>query len=680
MVFLLSLCFVAYALTRAWVRERDLGVRLAATCIVFCWLLNILFSLLMTARMFAPLPATLVALVAALAVIRTGIQPATCARSLTEAWLEIRHRLAGNGKPMSTISILCFVLFVTLLTVRVLALPLLGWDTMTYHGVKAGLWIQAQGWTSFEAPGGWEYYWTFLGGGELFTAWSMLFFHSDLLAGIPDVAFWCLCGIAVACLGRELGMQMGSSAMVAMAFLTSAELSRLVGSGYVDTCGTAFLLLGVLFLTRFDRERRAHDLCLAAAAVGIAASAKINFLMAGAIVACYALVSLVRCRAWSVRTIVSCIAVFAVPILPWLLLNWSTTGYPLGCVPLSLGPLRLGTMPPNLEWMHDRPDLTPYDVRTELVALFTTLRFFGISMLLALLGMPGVFSGARRPRPGRTLVLLVVLAICAMYFSPSFSVARVGWAEVNGRFLTPAVLLLAVAGLPAMTRYRHGSFVIEGLSMVTIAINLGMYIGNICHGVEIWLVAASIVLAALVCVLASRRPQAPTGSPAARTALIVAMIACVLFASERGKAAFRLNAYARCTTMHGFPRYWVPGIHALVEEPAPRRIAFAYGMLKTSHEAFLSPFLGAHLDNVLLYCSPDVSGDVVPHHPDYQSKAAASFDAWMHALQQSEATHVLCLRPSCEELQWAQKHPRRFTRLAGTRNDWGLFRIERLDE
>ena len=165
-----------------------------------------------------------------------------------------------------------------LLTVRTLALPLLGWDTLTYHGVKAGMWVQTGGWTTLIAPGGWESCLTFFGGGEAFTAWAMLFLHCDLFAGIPDVFFWGLLGLMTTCLANEFGLPVRTAALVGLAFLCAVDLSRMVGSGYVDIRGNAFLLGGVLFLVRFARSKESADFYMAAAAFGLASSVKVNML------------------------------------------------------------------------------------------------------------------------------------------------------------------------------------------------------------------------------------------------------------------------------------------------------------------------------------------------------------------------------------------------------------------
>ncbi len=136
-----------------------------------------------------------------------------------------------------------------------------------------------------------------------------------------------------------------------------------------------------------------------------------------------------------------------------------------------------------------------------------------------------------------------------------------------------------------------------------------------------------------------------------------------------------MQAYAAVMTMHSFPRYWVEGLRALQSESEPLRIAFTYGSLQVSHQAFLAPFLGGHLQNHLMYISPDRDGVVVPHHPVYLAKSHFSAAVWMDGLRNARATHVLSLRPLTQELQWMQEDRERFVCLAGQVDDWGLFRV-----
>jgi hypothetical protein len=278
MVFFISLGYIAYALCQRWFSGSPVVIRWCATGLLFCWLLSILFSVLMSVRMFAPVPAGIAALIGLVLSSRARTRPTIYAHALADDLSHGRDIFARKSNPVWGIALTCFLLLSALLTVRVLALPILGWDSLTYHGLKAGLWVQTKGWVDLNAPGGWEYYRSYFGGGEVFTAWAMLFLHSDFFAGIPDVFFWSLLGLTTACLAEEFGVSARTSLLLGMAFLCALDVSRMVGSGYVDTCATSFLLGGLLFLVRFCRSQQPVDLYVASAAFGLASSVKVNLL------------------------------------------------------------------------------------------------------------------------------------------------------------------------------------------------------------------------------------------------------------------------------------------------------------------------------------------------------------------------------------------------------------------
>jgi hypothetical protein len=394
---------------------------------------------------------------------------------------------------------------------------------------------------------------------------------------------------------------------------------------------------------------------------------------------------------------------YAAPIAPWLLFNCLTTGYPLGSVPVSIGPIHLGAAPPNFVWFMDRPDLTPYRLFPEIRALYHGLERFQLSLLLSLLGIAGLLWGVWRRRPGHVLAFVLMASVAAYYFSPSFAVIRLGWDWHNGRFLAPIVILSAAGGLCLVQGLRRGTAVVESIATFSAITGVGQYLRQYVLGgnrAEMLLFGLAVALVVLVGCLIWWRRRVPWLSGRVATGLFAvvflgAMIGCVQF-----KNWFRIRAYSGCTIMHYFPRYWVPALQALDSETRPLRIAFTYRPLKVSHRAFLAPFLGADLNNRLMYVSPEEDGSVVPHHPDYLWRSHPGFAHWVAALHRAQATHVLVFPVNdpkmpfvgpaalgtdiarfhfpCQELRWMEAHPALFTRLAGEPHAWGLFRIERV--
>ena len=675
-IFVLSGCLLARVLAERWCCGAPRSVRWCGAGVLFCWILSGLFAVLATLHAFTA-PWALAAAVAGLVLLRRLAPHGVITILADDARRAIRLLRDARGDRLLTMTLLALAFLTVLLTVRVVGLPVLGWDWMTYHGVKAGMWVQAAGWAPLDAPGGWEYYRTFFGGGEVFHAWAMVFLHSNLFAGVPDVVAWLFLGLAVFCLARWCGLQPRLALAVGAAFAAAPEFTRMAGSGYVDTGGTALLLAGLLFLLRYQKTGRTLDSVLSAAALGVAGSVKVNLLFAGMPLVFMALVLAAKRKSMLQFALVS--LWYALPIVPWLLVNYRSTGYPLGCVPLRIGPFAFGSPPPNLAWFLDRPNLSPYELATEVRVLAGALLRFGPCLFLPLLALPGIFIAARQRRGPPFGVALLCGTVAALYYAPSFSVMRVAWPEIGGRFLAPVVILIAVTGLSAWPAHRRGAAVVLAACAVSALFGLLTHLGARLldgHPVEVAMTGLSCILCLLLITTARFAGNSRRRHQRFAVGLSVVILAGGLAAADGWKRASWGRAHAECTTLVDFPRYWVGAMEALEDEGAPRRIAFCYGPRQVSHHAFFAPFLGYRLENRLAYVSPQENGAVPTHGADGGPPVAWSYARWTAGLQAEGCTHVLSLRPANKELQWMEQHPERFVRLAGQQGDWGLYRIE----
>jgi hypothetical protein len=677
--FILSLSYLSYALCCRWFLQSSLAVRLCATCVLLSWLLSFIFSILMSTKIFMPIPAAVCGLLALILSIRILPEFGTIVRSLSDDLTWCREIMIREGGEMWRIAMISVLMLFALMTVRTLALPVLGWDSLTYHSVKAGLWVQAATWKTLNAPGGWESYKSFFGGGESFMAWAMLFLHSDFLAGIPDLFFWVIIGFVTAGLAGEFGLSRRTGIFVGMAFLCTLDVNRMVGTGYVDNCANAFVLCGFLFFIRFARSKKPVELCFSAAAFGLASSVKIHMLGISAFMVLPAIVLLLRSPRLPLKYLCICLILATAPLLPWLALNYMTTGYPLGYAPLRIGSIHLGMQPPNLVWAMDRPDLTPYHWDSEARAIYEMLRPFGFTTILAVLGVPGLIVGIAKRRLEYVLALPLLISLAFFYFSSSFSVVRLVWASANGRFLLSGIIITATAGLPFVHRFRHGRALIKELSLISIIIGVWTYLQNFVidrePGEYVFLLLA-VILTVLICLAACLMPV--LSSRWKRSMLALSLLFCTgaMYGFARFKDSFRFEAYSSYMIMHQIPTYWVTGFREIEREATPSRIAFTLGPAKVSDGTFIAPFLGRRFQNTLFYVSPYESGMIVPHHPDSMAKSTPSFIIWINALRNSGATHILCLFPESIEIGWILDHPDLFDRLSGEERDgWGLFRI-----
>lgn len=671
-----SVLLISVALSRRLLPGCSRLDRLLSTSLVSCGLLSFNFAILMFAGWFAPLPS----MVLAVAELCLVWKRAPRNRGFTNVFrLDIFPNHRGEFHPRGwiwNVTAIGFLLFAALLGVRSLMHPLLGWDSLTYHAVKAGMWIQANGWHSLEAPGGWEYYGSFFGGGEMHTAWAMLFTGTDLFAGCVDLFFWILLGLAASSSGIEFGLAKRTSFLVCMAFLSNLELSRAVGSGYVDTCGNAMLLAGIAFLLKFIRDPKLPNLLLVGIAFGIAGSVKINLLATCVLMSLPVVVIVAKCRGFDRKALLMYAVCLMLPVLPWLVSNYLLTGYPFGCTPIGMGALQLGKMPPNLLWCLDRPDLVAYGIVPESRAFTSAIRSHGMTLLLVFLGLPGLICGALRLKAPSLVALSLVGIVMTLYMSSSFATVRLGWAEVNGRFLVPVLFTVALSGLPFLTKTKFGMMTVESVSLLCVIHGFVSYLLTyVCnsHADEavFLMVAASLSLG--IVLLARGGYFEGRGIP--RGLRIAGPVLLILVAAGLNelKGLMRLHAYSYCVIMHPFPRYWLPALAALAKDGNPCRIAVTYGPMQTSHHAFLAPFMGERLQNELVYISPEADGRIIPHDPEYFKHAKPDVNAWIAALEKSGATHVLAMMPQTLEIEWMEQRPERFQRLAGVRGIWGLY-------
>jgi len=151
-VFVASVACVAARLAYRWYPHSGLLIRAGAAAIACGWLLSVLFAVLMTLRLFRPVPATAAALVLA-----------WLAGLLRSAGQDLKTNIIRDGEVLraliqsatsgwTAVGVAAFAFLAALLLVRSLSLPLLGWDTLTYHGVKSALWIRAGGWADLNSP------------------------------------------------------------------------------------------------------------------------------------------------------------------------------------------------------------------------------------------------------------------------------------------------------------------------------------------------------------------------------------------------------------------------------------------------------------------------------------------------------------------------------------------------
>ena len=345
----------SYALAARLLRGVPAALRWLGIGVAGMWLATVGFHVLAAAGWFT-LPAALAAvtLLVALLVPTTPGLARTLARDARALHRLVACFRRSRYRGIATVLLIC----AAPVLLRPLFMPPMGWDTLVYHAVKAGLWVEHAGKLQMDAPGPWAAYGERWAGAEVLMAWAMLPFHSDLLAVAGEGLQWLGLGFAATLFARQLGAR-EPYASSAAAFLVAVPTVRLmVGSGYVEP--VLYLCLGaaLAFALRGLRRPSLGTLLFAAAACALAAGIKITSLGTVAVIIVFpALRALVDRRRWRQRLgwVTLAALVGAAAIAPWPVHTYLKTGLPLSPLPVSIAGHALGVSAPEAQWYMARP-------------------------------------------------------------------------------------------------------------------------------------------------------------------------------------------------------------------------------------------------------------------------------------------------------------------------------------
>jgi hypothetical protein len=564
----------------------------------------------------------------------------------------------------------------------VLIIPI-GWDTLTYHAVKAGLWVQGGEPISLTAPGGWALYKHYFGGGEMLVAWAMLPFHSDLVIGIVDWISWIGLGLALWCMGGELGISPRLRLPSVAYLMALPAVYRLIGSGYVEPVLYFFLFAGLLFVVRHRRNGSRAEIALAAAALGMACAVKVTA------VAYVGLLSLVvigvelwwpRLRGARTTTVVLAGTIFGLAWFPWLSLNFREMGFVLGAAPVEVLGIRLGQLIPEMAWYLDRPELAPYVPRIEAEALLgaigrlrSTAPVLGpLSLPLILGGIAGAVALRRRHLPTALFGGAYVVAAVFAVYQPAFSVVRLLFAHTVGRFLVPVVAVSVLFLAATLGRRAWARVVLPAYLWYGSALHLTAMFSGMGASVLPWVAAMTMgSLVAIWSLMVMTHERRRWATLAIGTAILLVGLPLL----DSWKHTQRSKLFAENYAIHDIPREWLPTVpHTDTAEPL--RIAFCSGPWQEQDQQFLYPFLGARLQHTLMYVPTTSDGSILPHDGTDINLGDRSFEHWMERLTKPAITHVMSFGPPTVELGWMEDAPSQFRRLEGDGQNWGFYKFE----
>lgn len=581
---------------------------------------------------------------------------------------------------------LAFIIPILLTVLRTLYLQPLGWDFFTYHGVKAGMWVQTGSNSLMHAPGGWSLSRNYFGGGEIFTAWAMLPFHSDLLVGFVDALMWMLLGMVLLVLGSELGLGLSLNFAAVLYCLTLPALWLSIGSGYVEPVLNLTLMLGFLFVFRFIQRKDNSSLFLGMLSLGTAAGIKITAcpILCWAVIFLFGfIVFMEKNKSNNLLWFFCGLAAALSMIGPWILWNIVDSGFPLAGMPVKIFGIELGRANEMLSWYQNRPELLwkSYHCSEEWWALLKVFRWpyqssphvDRLTLIPAFLCMIAIIRMYKNRQALAFFASGWIACVVVSYFHPQFSVVRLIWAPVNGRFLLPALLPVVMISSLALKERKllYRSSVFFFLAVVSIRAVALTFSGWVHFEIEAMaLVCACLILMAGLNLIFKKMRIVRTIAPAL-------LLFSALLSIQSFRDRYRYASLSQSTILHDFRRYWIPAAEKTDDPPHPFRIAVTSAPSQNGVNWFSYSFLGSRLQNRLFYIPIARDGQIIPFGPGDLLKKMSCYDTWYSQIRSSQIDYVISFTPASIEMGWMEGKPNLFDRIDGDGANWGLYQIRK---
>ncbi len=664
----LSLLYAAHLLVRRFYAAAPPAARLAASGTVFCALLIIVLQALSPFHAITRGGATLACLVIALlSHLFLGKRRNLGAElEAVTAWLR-----DGLSSRWSALLIACG--FVVLLSLsRALLMPPLSWDSLTYHLTFAAYWVQKGSLLKFIAPDQIIENACLPINGELFAAWLMLPFHSDLLVNIMNFPLTLLGGIACYAISRELGLARKEAAFAPALLCFAPVIYAQITTAYVDNAVFAFCAAAALFALRYLRTGQLGDGLLALSAAGILIGIKYT----GIPVAVLIILAMA-----ATRPVPSCTAVRRCGMLCAGLLILCAVGgrqyainaldarNPLYPVPVKLFGRVLAEGSKQLEQVDAWA--AGYEARRgmdrlsfwerEQVKLQYLPRSAGPKFLFFL--MVASLAPLVRPRhiPGRQWYFLAAawtVPIALFYTGTSADYIRKAfWIEGSTRFLSPFIALFTIQALLLIKRFirnfDHVAFFFAALVIWDL-----LYV-NTAHVWEIEVLYPLLLLGGLMVI--SLGLVLATGALPARVPpwLTVAALLSLLTAGccllQDFRDSTRYAYYRRHYDYFNVPKIseLVNGWEFLDRPGEKKRVALSVGWDPPGHIWFFYPLMGRRLQNEAMYISSRYRREV-PAWLHQNMLRGDDRNLWLANLGEKKPDYIVAAEPWPNEAAWME--------------------------
>ncbi|HEY9070814.1 MAG TPA: hypothetical protein VIV61_11215, partial [Candidatus Ozemobacteraceae bacterium] len=574
-------------------------------------------------------------------------------------------------------------------------------DSLTYHMMYIGRFIQGGGWFDLDAPGDWGVLCRFYAdGGEILTAWWLLPFHGDLLAGLSGLPGWGLAMAALYEMARRLGLPARRAALPALLVGFMPAVYAFIASVYVDIHLLGNLLGGSLFfLVAWTAEAGPakpgwHSpagapflLC----GLGLGNALAIKILSLSGVGAAFLLLGIRtvwnRAPEWRPRFWLLGFAGLAAVGMRHYLVSYLTWGSPSWPFPLNLPgiPLFPGS-PARAAYMQYLSGLTetlfagsPPGFALGWMAkwLFgiTPVAIGPVGLLALVLAPAGLCLAWERNRGFAAFALLVLAASAASLLGPDMWNFHLLFCRVNARLYTfPMAILLLLAAL-ALERWRDvprrlALGLMTGLGGIASTFSL-FTVWTTGHACLDLLLAAIPPIAALLPVQELPRP----GFDRKRAALLCTVLVVILTALPVFKGMLREGQLLAAHEGHELDRSTSPAWVTCDNPQRPRRIAFATGWDGVLGYAwYWGALLGRNLQNHVTYIPITRAGEVVEYRDPAMVARVADSDSWLRRLRKERIDTVVLFPPYPPEHAWVTARPDLFTP-EGTASPAMVFRL-----
>lgn len=685
--FVTGLLFIASGIVHHLVGKDSFSVRWCGIIAVGLWVSTVGFHLLAGFGIFRGWALTVGVMFLLVIVRLTGYSFTIWLSNMRNDGENLRDFLLSETTPLQKCLLMILGIGAFLVLARDSLLPPLANDALTYHAVKAGMWVQSGHIGLMEAPGGWFNYRVYPGGGEALQALGMIPFHNDFLMGSVDFIHWVALIPALFLLGRCVGLEPKSSLIAGLFCLFLPVVLFSVGGCYVDIIFALALVLGLAFVSSFFLRRHVQYLLLGLMSLGVAGGVK--YLAYAPI--CVVLLVIVfhislRREKRILTLLIFCVALtlMLAPMTPWLVYNIPSQGHSYFPISFNVAGLRLSAHNPVVDWFLDQPQILPYDLKQEstaFVRLFLwpwetgygwKLPNLGILSLLPLCVFPmAIVSLMRQQFWVGFLIFTSAGTLMGSYFLPDFTFIRQFYADFNSRFLLGAVfpvIVISVVVFQNFFRQRYLDFLLLA-SVLSLIIGIRIYWKSF----ELPYIALSSALIGLVVwtIFSGRCIH----SAQHILKVIIVLVFC-LTGLYLMRDNLRNETIVESYFFHEFPRYWIHAVGHVDSDAIPKRIAITGGPRQTGDNWFMYLFMGKHLQNIIYYIPITQSGKIRHQGPWASDEEQSDYESWLGRINLNKITEVMSFGPKSIELSWMLNHPDKFEQITGNSQD-GLFRVKR---